>query len=1329
MKIHLTKVAEELIIIVIVIAIIIAIIAYFAIYSATAYFRRCRHVRGGNLDMKKRLLNLFASFCMAMVLLLGAGFASDEAAAAISDNDVILPVGISQSNISLAKAYNQIPFLIAEGTYTENIVKITNLASGASGFSSTVGVDITNAATYTANGLASGQTDTTAVWQVRESGDNGNLFNTAVLSTTSFTAEELSRSSFYFYKQQSGSETYRICLKDHAGKEYYLKASMSSADSCKLELTETSTDASVWTIFNYSTDGQCACHTKVTYNNTEYKFCLSAASGGLCLVEYDRMVTYIKLYGNLSSITGNASYSGYDAFRLVCGENNVKNVTVARKNTSSTNSVSLPGLSDGNYIYWSDNKSVDRYDREFSDYTDASKYIGLYIIDYDKDTNRYAGGSNINRSEYAGKTLYPVRGYTLNYSATNLARGSSLDVRTGSISDSVCWAAVKNVATGTAVAEGNWVSIAVPTKEKTGYIYTLESVSITDASGNAVDTSGLANYEIKTLSSGAKCVFFKMPDYAINVSLNLKCEPAPVPDSKSVVGKFITVNEYESPLAYVNTITAKDGTPFKLVISTKEMYEDGEPWTTISSNNDDLNEYYVDNEDSFTYKIESCKWYVKIGDGQYEAIDDDQIVYNSMNNDEHRAVLLNCENLPSVSGNTKVYYKCEYTLKRDADGEAAVISDKKEIVLTADVLADNPVGLIDYNADETAHLKTDHIYVDGDNITKWEYKKADDTEWTNIPLDTVVTSYQYDKYNYITSPFEFHIALAKVNTNVYMFTVTTPDIYTFRMTNAVGSVNEVTCDFSKLHEHVWSEKTYYSNKGHVQRCTVAGCGVYKDDGESHELDDYGHCTICQAGAPGITTTELAGGTVGIEYTQNLAAVGNDTITWSIEDGSTLPAGLTLDSSTGVISGTPAADGNFSFTVKATNSVSSHTKTLSINIVKKVPEITAPVAAVDLVYNGTEQMLISAGMATGGTLKYKLREGEYSETLPVATDAGTYTVYYKVFGNTEYQDSEEASVTVTVSKKTVLVKVKDQSITAGSRMPESYDLEYSGFVEGQSAEDAVDNYQDTKGTVDVSVDGKTVGDFDITAPTVTLKDAYAGNYTLTYENGKLTVKPVRYYNKDAGDNVTNKTGDKDAGQVASTDVTIKNTETKEADGTKTVIATVDQKTADQIIEKAVENKSAEIVIDAVTESSEGAAEEAAAEVTIPADTVTQLSEKTNADVVIKTGNAEITLNKETIAAISEQIKEKEKTGDANSTVKLTVTAVSQDKSGLRLEVKIETAGGEIKNCKSGKVTMKIRLNSELASKNLACVYIDDKGIYHKVKNANQSGEYFTFTTQL
>ena len=72
-------------------------------------------------------------------------------------------------------------------------------------------------------------------------------------------------------------------------------------------------------------------------------------------------------------------------------------------------------------------------------------------------------------------------------------------------------------------------------------------------------------------------------------------------------------------------------------------------------------------------------------------------------------------------------------------------------------------------------------------------------------------------------------------------------------------------------------------------------------------------------APTITsTTPPNSGTIGAAYSHTYAATGGSaTTTWSVTVGA-LPAGITLNSATGVLSGTPTTAGVFAFTVQASN---------------------------------------------------------------------------------------------------------------------------------------------------------------------------------------------------------------------------------------------------------------------------------------------------------------------------------------------------------------------------------------------------------------------------
>ena len=81
-------------------------------------------------------------------------------------------------------------------------------------------------------------------------------------------------------------------------------------------------------------------------------------------------------------------------------------------------------------------------------------------------------------------------------------------------------------------------------------------------------------------------------------------------------------------------------------------------------------------------------------------------------------------------------------------------------------------------------------------------------------------------------------------------------------------------------------------------------------------------------------------TVGAAYTYTFAATGNPVPTFRVNSGA-LPAGLSLNTTSGVLSGTPTAAGPATFTVAAANGVSPDAVTPSITITVN-PAQAAPV---------------------------------------------------------------------------------------------------------------------------------------------------------------------------------------------------------------------------------------------------------------------------------------------------------------------------------------------------------------------------------------------------
>ncbi len=96
------------------------------------------------------------------------------------------------------------------------------------------------------------------------------------------------------------------------------------------------------------------------------------------------------------------------------------------------------------------------------------------------------------------------------------------------------------------------------------------------------------------------------------------------------------------------------------------------------------------------------------------------------------------------------------------------------------------------------------------------------------------------------------------------------------------------------------------------------------------------------------------------------------------------------------------------------------KSLTVKIAHGFAEVlTAPEAIKNLVYDGTAQSLVTPGVGINGEMEYSLDGKTYSPSVPTGTEAGEYTVWYKVVGgyinDKHYHDSEAQSLTVVISR--------------------------------------------------------------------------------------------------------------------------------------------------------------------------------------------------------------------------------------------------------------------------------------------------------------------------
>ena len=152
--------------------------------------------------------------------------------------------------------------------------------------------------------------------------------------------------------------------------------------------------------------------------------------------------------------------------------------------------------------------------------------------------------------------------------------------------------------------------------------------------------------------------------------------------------------------------------------------------------------------------------------------------------------------------------------------------------------------------------------------------------------------------------------------------------------------------------------------------------------------------------------------------------------------------------------------------------------------------TPPTAQENLTYTGREQALITAGSVTsGGTMQYSLTEnGTYSQDIPTGTDAGAYTVWYRVIGDENHNDTAPASVAVSIGKKPLTIT----GVTAASK---PYDGTKTAGITSVTFEGSVTLQKDKDYTVTASFDDASAGNGKNITATVTLMGQAAKNYAL------------------------------------------------------------------------------------------------------------------------------------------------------------------------------------------------------------------------------------------
>ncbi len=227
------------------------------------------------------------------------------------------------------------------------------------------------------------------------------------------------------------------------------------------------------------------------------------------------------------------------------------------------------------------------------------------------------------------------------------------------------------------------------------------------------------------------------------------------------------------------------------------------------------------------------------------------------------------------------------------------------------------------------------------------------------------------------------------------------------------------------------------------------------------------------------------------------AQGSGAISYAVKDGSA--DYIDVNASTGALTIKKVpADGKAYVVVTAaeTAAYAQATKDVTVTI-SKANAVAATVTANNRTYDGTEKPLVTVtGEATGGEMQYALGTAteateQYTTSIPTATDAGTYYVWYKAAGDETHKDSDAGYVEVKIKslfQYTVTFKVVNGSWNDGTNTDKTVTL--SGG-EGEALKLTADQIP-AVGTK--PNDGYQAGSWDVTPSTET---AITGAITYTY----------------------------------------------------------------------------------------------------------------------------------------------------------------------------------------------------------------------------------------
>ena len=265
----------------------------------------------------------------------------------------------------------------------------------------------------------------------------------------------------------------------------------------------------------------------------------------------------------------------------------------------------------------------------------------------------------------------------------------------------------------------------------------------------------------------------------------------------------------------------------------------------------------------------------------------------------------------------------------------------------------------------------------------------------------------------------------------------------------------------------------------------------------------------------ITSTAMANGIVGTAYSSAIASSGGvPQLTWSVPPG-TLPPGLELNTSSGLISGTPTTAGVYTFFPTVTDSAIPRQKftaktgvTISVLTVSQPQSVTPPLPPGDVAVGYTASLVATGGVApytwsiTNGQLPSGLTLNSKQGTIsgiPILTTTANFAV-----------EVEDANSTKSAPQNLSIVINKPGSAITNSLFSGAYSFLFHGFDSGGNVEMAGNFTANGNGTIiagqlDSNRSGGTLGIFT--------GSTFSGTYTVG-SDGRGTMQWITTNSKGA-----------------------------------------------------------------------------------------------------------------------------------------------------------------------------------------------------------------------